>query len=291
MEGCIITNDLAMVSKIHIYHKGKFTKIKDSKSFSGIPDGAVLVEGFLSKSEDVTSSNGYRYEPDFWGNVSSRPEFKDRLAAREMLGCIEHPKDDEDYLYTPYDKAALIVLDVVMKGVNPFGIIGLLNNDEGTFLKSIVEFGARIGVSTRGVGATKFKDNVTIVDPVGYSVITWDSVRNPNLPVTLGLISDSMLKSQRFIEMFGAIKLRDSGATDFNRFNLDADIKKMHDEAQTYLHASRGIKRALFKDGALLVRAKHEYDKFIADGGTDALLLTKQNSFPLAYAYLSSLVG
>lgn len=280
-----------MVSKIHIYHRGKFTKLQDSKSFSGVPDGAVLVEGFLSKSEDVTSSNGYRYEPDFWGQVTSRKEFKDRLGSREMLGCIEHPKDDEDYLYTPYNKAALIVLDVMLKGTDPFGVIGLLNNDEGTFLKSIVEFGARVGVSTRGVGATKFKDDVTIVDPVGYSVITWDSVRNPNLPVTLGLISDSMLKSQRFMEMFGAVKLRDSGSTDFNRFNIDADIKKMHDEAQAYLSASKGVKKVLLGDGALLVRAKNEYDKFIADGGTNELLLTKKNSLPLAYAYLSSLLG
>lgn len=291
MERCIITNNLAMVSKIHIYHKGKFTKIQDSKSFKGVPDGAVLVEGFLSKSEDVTSSNGYRYEPDFWGSVTSRKEFKDRLGMREMLGCIEHPKDDEDYLYTPYDKAALIVLDVDMRSTDPYGVLGLLNNDEGTYLKSIVEFGARIGVSTRGVGATKFKDDVTIVDPVGYSVITWDSVRNPNLPVSLGLLSDSMLKSPRFVEMFGAIKLRDSGSTDFNRASLDGDIKKMHDEAQAYLHASHGVKKVLFGDGSLMVKAKREYDKFISDGGSDALLLTKQSSFPLAYAYLRSLLG
>jgi hypothetical protein len=280
-----------MVSKIHIYHRDKFTKLQDSRSFGVIPDGAVLVEGFLSKSEDVTSSNGYRYEPDFWGQVTSRKEFKDRLKAREMLGCIEHPKDDEDYLYTPYNKAALIVLDVTMKGTDPYGIIGLLNNDEGTYLKSIVEFGSRIGVSTRGVGATKFKDGVTVVDPVGYSVITWDSVCNPNLPVTLGIISDSMMKSQRFIEMFGAVKLRDSGSTDFNRSNLDADIKKMHDEAQAYLMASRGVKKALLGDGSLLVRAKREYDKFISDGGTNEMLMLKKDSYPLAYAYLRSLIG
>lgn len=278
-----------MISKIHIYHRDRFSKIADSKVFKGIPDGAMLVEGFLSKSEDVTSSNGYRYESDFWGTVTSRPEFKDRLNAREMLGCIEHPKDDEDYLFTPYDRAALIVLDIEMRQVNPFGVIGLLNNDAGTFLKSIVEFGSRIGVSTRGVGATKVKDAATVVDPVGYSVITWDSVRNPNLPVSLGAISDSMLQSPRFKEMFGAVKLRDSGAVDFNRLNLDADVKKMHDEAQAYLNASQGVKKSLLNDGALLVRAKKEYDSFIADGGSAEQLLKLKNSQPLAFAYLQSL--
>ena len=144
-----------------------------------------------------------------------------------MLGCIEHPIDDEDYMYTDYKQAALIVLAVEMRGSDPFGTIGLLNNDDGTRLKSIVEFGSRVGVSTRGVGQTKQSSGNTVVDPDGYSVITWDSVRNPNLPVTLAAISDSMMSSPRFKAMFDAVKLRDSGATSFNRTNVDRDIKKM----------------------------------------------------------------
>lgn len=277
------------ISKVHIFHKGQFNKISDSSKFSNIPDGAVLVEGFLSKCEDVTSSNGYRYEDNFWRDVTSRDEFKDRLSAREMLGCIEHPVADEDYLYTDYKQAALMVLAVVMRGADPFGTIGLLNNDDGTRLKSIVEFGGRIGVSTRGMGATKTKNDYTIVDSVGYSVITWDSVRNPNLPVTLGAISDSMINSPRFKEMFDAVKLRDSGAVSFNRDNVDADIKKMREEAQAYVLASQGVKRRIICDAATLIRAKAEYDKFISDGGSHAILRQNSNKHNLAYAYLCSL--
>lgn len=278
-----------MISKVHIYHRGSFNKVTDSAKIKNIPDGAVLVDGFLSKCEDVTSSNGYRYEDNFWKDVTSRDEFRDRLNAREMLGCIEHPVDDEDYMYTAYDKAALCVLDVEMRGTDPFGVLGLLNNDNGTFLKSIVEFGSRIGVSTRGVGSTKPKNSYTVVDSVGYSVITWDSVRNPNLPVTLGIISDSMRNSPRFKEMFDAIKLRDGGSADFLRDSVDADIAKMRGEAQNYLRSASAVKKSIISDGATLIKAKKAYDRFIADGGTADFLMKNPNKNALAYAYVCSL--
>ena len=277
------------INKVHIYHRGQFNRVSDASAIKNIPDGAVLVDGFLSKCEDVTSSNGYRYERDFWVDVCKRDEFRDRLNAREMLGCIEHPVADEDYMYTDYKQAALMVLDVDVRGSDPFGIIGLLNNDDGTRLKSIVEFGGRIGVSTRGIGATKQKDSYAIVDAVGYSVITWDSVRNPNLPVTLGAISDSMLSNPRFKEMFDAVKLRDSGSGGFNRSVVEDAIKKMGAEAKAYMAAASGVRKKVISDATTLVRAKSAYDKFIADGGTPELLMKKANTHALAYAYLCSL--
>jgi hypothetical protein len=266
-----------------------FNKISDASKVTNIPDGAVLVEGFLSKCEDVTSTNGYRYEKDFWSTVTSRDDFKERVDSREMLGCIEHPIDDEDYMFTDYNKAALIVLDVSMRGTDPYGVIGLLNNDNGNKLKSIVEFGSRVGVSTRGIGSTKQTNSYTVVDSAGYSVITWDSVRNPNLPVKLGLISDSMLKSPKFKEMFDAVKLRDSGAVHFNRNNVESDIKKLHDEAQAYAASVSKIRKSIIGDGATLIKAKAAYDKYIADGGSVESLIKSRSKHTLAYAYLCSL--
>lgn len=219
--------------KVHSVKKSQF-RICDAVVGT---DGTKIpcIVGQVGQVDEV-SQNGYRYKKGFWDAILARPEVKDKIEHREMLGTIEHPISDEAYLKTPYDQASHVVVKAWTQDGNPYAVLGLLNNEKGNQIKALLEVGHNPGVSTRGLGS--FADDAVsqyIVED-DYVLLGWDIVTSPNFAdLKMEKVSDSLQTSSLFKELVGMNALRDSSYINYNRQSLLKDIKSLATELSNKL--------------------------------------------------------
>lgn len=190
---------------------------------------------------DVVSQNGYYYKRDFWGKVLSNPAVQDQVNNKEMRGMIEHPEDDDEFLCTPYDKASHIVTKVWEENGNPFGVFVLLNNPNGNAIKALIDVGAAVGVSTRGMGNFGHDQKGQYVDDVDYLLLTFDIVARPNFSsLRMAPVTDSIKANPIFKELCEMHQLKDSTYQNYSKESLAAD---MDSAIQALIKVKEGLLR------------------------------------------------
>ena len=68
-----------------------------------------------------------------------------------------------------------------MDGDVCYGTLEVLDTPNGRILKSLVESGVKIGISSRGVGSTKTEGGHQVVQD-DFQLICWDIVSEPSTP-------------------------------------------------------------------------------------------------------------
>lgn len=227
------------MDKIVISSISNFRVCDSGTSKSG--EKVTAVYGPLS-AEELRSTKGYRYREGFWSRVLDNPQVKENISSHRMLGMIEHPDDDNEYLKTPYDKASHLVHKVEFRNYCPYGTLWLLNNPQGNSIKALVDLDVPIGVSTRGLG-TIVSDSVSdYIDEDNYALITWDFTRNPNLEnAFMGRVNDSLASSSIYKEFVDAYGLRDSGKPGFSREKLLSEMSDMRDRLTKMIDSFRSL--------------------------------------------------
>ena len=211
------------------YSMSKF-KIMDSIT-DNVGNKIPMIYGPLS-FEEVQSKKGYRYRDGFWNKILSNEKVIEDIESHSMLGMIEHPKDDADYIKTPYDKASHVIWNVDLKKGVPYGTIALLNNTNGNAMKALADLGVPIGVSTRGLGEFLSDSVSEFIDEDSYALITWDFTRNPNLEkAVLSKVTDSFMETPIFREFIDAYKLRDSVDESYDHERLKKEFMLMREES------------------------------------------------------------
>ena len=208
-----------MLNKVQTI-KGYKMRVCDSVVLdSGVTMPVIM--GQVSEVE-VMSQNGYYYKNDFWRKILNEPCVADAIKNRDMLGMIEHPENDDDYLKTPYDRASHVVLKAWCDDYgNPFAQFGLLNNEQGNNIKALIEVGHRTGVSSRGLGEMANDEKGQYVTDDNYMFITWDIVRNPNFAdLKLEKVTDSLRTSPIFKELVQMNHLKDSADEHYSESSL-----------------------------------------------------------------------
>jgi hypothetical protein len=205
-------------------------KIMDSIT-DNVGNKISMIYGPLS-FEEVQSKKGYRYRDGFWNKILSNEKVIEDIESHSMLGMIEHPKDDADYIKTPYDKASHVIWNVDLKKGVPYGTIALLNNTNGNAMKALADLGVPIGVSTRGLGEFLSDSVSEFIDEDSYALITWDFTRNPNLEkAVLSKVTDSFMETPIFREFIDAYKLRDSVDESYDHERLKKEFMLMREES------------------------------------------------------------
>lgn len=182
---------------------------------------------------EVVSQNGYYYKRDFWPTILSDSVVQNQIAAKEMRGTIEHPSDDSKFLCTPYEDTSHIVLKAWEENGNPFAVFALLNNPKGNSIKALIDVGATVGVSTRGMGQFGRDNKGQFVDPQDYLLITYDVVASPNFgDLRMSAVTDSLIQNPLFKELCDAHQIKDSAYKGYNKEGLIYDMGKMISELQ-----------------------------------------------------------
>lgn len=166
-----------MSKKLLIENKSSHSLIlKESKSTS--PNCLGTMEGPCADYVNPTR-NSNLYGRKLWENVFSDPIVKESLEDRVLIGELDHP---DDHLETKAVNAAIVMTDYSFHDDEGllYGTFDILNTPNGRILKSLLDYGCRIGVSSRGEGdVEENSDGVSVVQEDGYNFIAFDAVVLP----------------------------------------------------------------------------------------------------------------
>lgn len=144
--------------------------------------------------------NGRKYTEKLWEHVFNDPIVKEKIANRCLVGELGHP---EDRLETDMSKICICLAEQPKKSDDGklYGVFDVLDTPNGRILKTLLDYGTNIGVSSRGEGDL-IQDYMgeEIVDPDTYQYECHDAVLIPAVkearltPVTESLHSGKTLK-------------------------------------------------------------------------------------------------
>jgi hypothetical protein len=90
-----------------------------------------------------------------------------------VLGEVDHPDD----LKINLDRVSHMITEMWMDGPNGYGKLKILPTPMGNLVKTMLESGVKLGVSSRGSGEVDSSGNVQ-----GFEIITVDVVAQPSAP-------------------------------------------------------------------------------------------------------------
>ena len=91
-----------------------------------------------------------------------------------VLGEVDHPDD----LKINLDRVSHMITEMWMDGPNGYGKLKVLPTPMGTLVKTMMESGVKLGVSSRGSGeVNESSGNVS-----GFEIVTVDVVAQPSAP-------------------------------------------------------------------------------------------------------------
>ena len=140
----------------------------------GIPGGFV-VQGVLQRA-GAKNQNGRVYPKNILMREcqSYQREYKDQNRA---LGELDHPDDSVINL----KNASHLVTSIWMDGDTVMGKVKVLDTPSGQVLKSLVESGVKLGISSRGMGSVENRNGQTVVQD-DFQLICFDFVSEPSTP-------------------------------------------------------------------------------------------------------------
>ena len=122
--------------------------------------------------------NGRKYGIDLWKKVKASEDFKEMMDTLTCFGENDHPSDRVD---SSIKEASIVLTEMDIREDD--GIVwvefDILPTEAGKLLKAIVDYGSKIGVSSRGLGDEIQRNGETIIDPDTYSFYGFDAVVQP----------------------------------------------------------------------------------------------------------------
>jgi len=136
--------------------------------------GRYIMRGILQKANTL-NQNGRVYPMDILEReVRNYQKF---IAENRALGELDHP----DSSVVELKNASHIVREAYMQGDVCYGSVEILDTPSGKILKSLVDSGVTLGISSRGVGSTRKEGDYQMVQD-DFQLICWDFVTEPSTP-------------------------------------------------------------------------------------------------------------
>ncbi len=139
-----------------------------------VANGGLILTGKLQEA-DVQNGNGRIYPQRVL--VREMKNYQKLVQERRALGELDHPEDSVINL----KNASHLVTDVWWDNKNVMGKVKVLDTPSGQVLKSLVESGVKLGISSRGMGSVTESAGQTIVED-DFQLICFDFVSEPSTP-------------------------------------------------------------------------------------------------------------
>ena len=145
---------------------------EDEKRF--VSAGGMVLSGKLQQA-DTENGNGRIYPY----NVLAREvkNYEKLVKESRALGELDHPDDSVINL----KNASHLVTSIWMEGESVMGKVKVLETPSGKVLKSLVEAGVTLGISSRGMGSVENKNGKTYVQE-DFQLICFVFVSEPSTP-------------------------------------------------------------------------------------------------------------
>ena len=149
--------------------------IKFIKENAGNGDKNYFIEGVFMQSE-VKNRNGRVYPKNILAKETGR-YINEYVNKGRALGELNHPTGPTVNL----DRVSHIVKELYEDGKNIYGKAKVLDTPMGKIVKNLIEEGAQLGVSTRGMGSLKSKNGYQEVQE-DFMLAAIDIVADPSAP-------------------------------------------------------------------------------------------------------------
>lgn len=137
-------------------------------------DGKIMLKGVLQKCNTL-NQNGRIYPRSILEReVLNYQKF---IKENRALGECDHP----DSSVVELKNVSHIVREAHIDGDNVIGTIEILDTPSGKILKSLIESGVTLGISSRGVGSTRSQGESQVVQE-DFQLICFDMVSEPSTP-------------------------------------------------------------------------------------------------------------
>jgi len=145
---------------------------EDEKRF--VADGGMILTGCMQKFNTV-NGNGRVYPEGVLRREMKN--YEKLVKENRALGELDHPDDSVINL----KNASHMVTAIWMEDKAVMGKVKVLNTPSGQVLKSLVESGVKLGISSRGMGSVENRNGQTVVQD-DFQLICFDFVSEPSTP-------------------------------------------------------------------------------------------------------------
>jgi len=135
-------------------------------------DGAMFLTGVMQRA-DAQNGNGRIYPRRILEREMGN--YQKLIKERRALGELDHP----DQAVINLANASHLVTESWWDGNNVMGKIQILNTPSGKILRSLVESGVTLGISSRGMGSVTENAQGTIVED-DFNLVCYDMVSEPS---------------------------------------------------------------------------------------------------------------
>ena len=145
---------------------------EDEKRF--VKDGGMILSGKLQEA-DIQNGNGRIYP--YRVLMREVKTYQKLVKEGRALGELDHPDDSVINL----KNASHMVTKIWMQDTNVMGKVKVLDTPSGNILKGLVNSGAQLGISSRGMGSVSENMGKTMVED-DFQLICFDFVSEPSTP-------------------------------------------------------------------------------------------------------------
>jgi len=152
-------------------------------------NNAMFITGKLQEG-GVLNGNQRMYPPEIMEREVKK--YSEMVKDNRALGELDHP----DSSIINLANVSHMVIDIWMDGPAVMGKCKVLDTPSGQILRSLVDAGVKIGISSRGMGSVKEHQGKTIVED-DFQLICFDIVSEPSTPNAFMALSESKLMNEQ----------------------------------------------------------------------------------------------
>ena len=139
-----------------------------------VAEGGMILTGICQRANTLNGNGRVYNEQILRREVKNYQKLIDENRA---LGELDHP----DSSVVELSKVSHKVTMLWMEGDDVYGKIQVLPTPSGNILRSLVESGVQVGISSRGLGSVREQNGQTIVED-DFQLICFDMVSEPSTP-------------------------------------------------------------------------------------------------------------
>ena len=152
-------------------------------------NNAMFITGKLQEG-GVLNGNMRMYPPEIMEREVKK--YSEMVKDNRALGELDHPESSIINLAN----VSHMVIDIWMDGPSVMGKCKVLDTPSGQILRSLVDAGVKIGISSRGMGSVSERMGETIVED-DFQLICFDIVSEPSTPNAFMALSEGKLVNEQ----------------------------------------------------------------------------------------------
>ena len=139
-----------------------------------VSNGGMILSGVVQRA-DTLNGNGRVYPYEVLKKEIQN--YQKLVKENRALGELDHPDDSVINL----KNCSHMITEIWMDNKDVMGKIKVLDTPSGKILRSLVESGVKLGISSRGMGSVKESNGQTVVED-DFQLICFDMVSEPSTP-------------------------------------------------------------------------------------------------------------